>query len=343
MPTRASSVLLAVVLLAACGRLSPPQVVVDSATVPGPVVAAGQPELRDLSPTTETVWNCGSGGGTVIKHPTMSVITNYAVEWEVGGTVGVGVHIGDGIIPGGADLRASLEGRYVTEFEQGVQQGTGWDLPAEPNSAVVYTLMWREMWQPGYIDVRLADQSVVRVNVRYRTGIQSDIVGKQPLACGTQQPPAQQTTQPPSISPSSPPSEGPFREHRTDAIGSDTLAQVTYSDGIAPFTQQELDTSHSRLQMVNPETTSDGCGVARYAAEQVWFGAASQTTLTVNGSPVGEVYGGTGSHGYIINLTIHVGDRICVNPVPAGGFHICLGPDLYYHYDSYCYRGHCQQ
>lgn len=43
--------------------------------------------------------------------------------------------------------------------------------------------MWREVWQPGYVEIRLADQSVVRVNLRYRTGIQSEIVGKQQQIC----------------------------------------------------------------------------------------------------------------------------------------------------------------
>jgi len=337
--------LVGVCLLTAC--ISPsPQASVASAPVPGPVVPVGQPEMRDLGPTTETVWNCGSGGGTVVKHPTMSVVTNHAVEWQVGGTVGVGVKIGEGIIPGGADLSASLEGRYVSRLEQGIQQGTGWDLPAEPNTIMVYTLMWREVWQPGYIYVRLADQNVVRVDIRYRTGIQSEIVGKQKQTCGGEQTPPVQPGGQPALTAQPIPtmqarSQGPFHEHRQDSIGSGIFSQVTYSDGLAPFTQQELNTSHSRLQLINPDTTSDGCGVAVYNVEKIWFGAASRTTLMVNGSPVGEVYAGTGKHGYIVNLTIRVNDRICVNPVPPGGFHINFGPDLYYHYDSYCYRGHC--
>lgn len=200
---------LIVVLLVACSPSSSPTSVA-SAPVPGPVVPVGEPEIRDLGPTTETAWNCGNGGGTVVKHPAMSVLTNYAVEWQVGGTGGVGVRIGDGVIPGGVDLSATLEGHYTTGLEQGIQQGTGWDLPAEPNTIVVYTLMWREKWQPGYVDVRLADQSVVRVAVRYRTGIQSEIVGKQRQSCGEESPPpVQQVTQQP-IAPVSTqlPSEG---------------------------------------------------------------------------------------------------------------------------------------
>lgn len=189
---RAKLLLIMAISLVACNPT--PSALPPSSAAPavGPVVPVGQPEIRDLGPSTETVWNCGSGGGPVVKHPSMSVATNWAVEWEVGGTAGTGVRIGDGIIPGGVDLSVSLEGRYANKFDQSIQQGIGWDLPAEPNTVVVYTLMWREVWQPGYVDVRLADQRVVRVNVRYRTGIQSEIVGKQQQSCGA----GQQTSQP---------------------------------------------------------------------------------------------------------------------------------------------------
>jgi hypothetical protein len=180
---------LLVIAMTACNSPSSAGPIVATA-VPGPVVPMGEQEIRDLVPTTETVWNCGSGGGTVIKRPAMSVVTNHTVEWQVGGTNGVGVKVGQGVIPGGVDLSTSLEGRFSTFFEQGIQQGTGWDLPAEANSIVVYTLMWREIWQPGYVDVHLADQTVARVNVRYRVGIQSEIVGKQKQNCDTGQSPS---------------------------------------------------------------------------------------------------------------------------------------------------------
>jgi hypothetical protein len=192
-------------LLTACSPTSSPQPPLPQPTtiavaVPGPIVASGQQEIRDLAPTTETVWNCGSGGGTVVKHPAMSVLTNHAVEWQVGATTGVGVTIGEGVIPGGVNLSATLEGRVANKFDQGIMQGTGWDLPAETNTIVLYTLMWREVWQPGYVDVQLANQSVSRVNVRYRIGIQSEIIGKQIQRCGTEQPP----TTAPGITPPKP-------------------------------------------------------------------------------------------------------------------------------------------
>jgi hypothetical protein len=174
-----------------------------SAPLVGPVIPVGEAEVRDLSPTTEVVSNCGSGGGTVIKHPSMSVVTTYGVEWEVGGTAGVGVTIGEGVVPGGVSLSSALEGRIANQLDESIQRTTAWDLPAEPDTVVEYTLMWREVWQPGFVEIRLADESVLRVNVRYR-GIQSDIVGKHAEDCSsnpltTQQPNATALSQTPDV------------------------------------------------------------------------------------------------------------------------------------------------
>jgi hypothetical protein len=222
-------------LLAACSPTPSQAPEVASVPIPGPVVPVGEPEVRDLGPTTETVWNCGSGGGIVVKHPSMSVITGHAVEWEVGGTTGVGVTIGEGVLPGGVDLRATLEGHYTTQFDQSIQQGTAWDLPAEPNTVVVYTLMWREVWQPGCVEVRLADQSIVRVNVRYRTGIQSEVVGKRVQACEEEQqpPPTQPVVATPTATAARSETCGPAVVlgpwHLVDGQGQDVL--IDASDG----------------------------------------------------------------------------------------------------------------
>lgn len=164
------------------------------ASIVGPVVPTGPSEVRDLDPTTEIVPNCGGGGAPIVKHPSMSVLTSHAVEWKVGGEAGIGVRVGDGPIPGGVDLSAALDTHLNGGFEGGVQQSTAWDLPAEPNTVMEYTLMWREVWQPGYIEVRLEDKSIKRVNVRYRAGIQSEIIGQQRLSCDGEQSIAPQPT-----------------------------------------------------------------------------------------------------------------------------------------------------
>lgn len=184
-----ASILFALALFSACGGQSPAPISQVAAAQPGPLILDGAPDSVDLGPTVETVWNCGEGP-IITKHPSRSVGTNYSVEWQVGGTSGFGIIIGQGIIPGGIDLTATLEGRYVTGFDQSGTQGNGWDLPADPNTKMTYTLMWREIWQRAHSDVRLADQSVARVEIRYRTGIQSDIVGKERELCGNQNRPS---------------------------------------------------------------------------------------------------------------------------------------------------------
>lgn len=178
---------LVALLIVACSPEAASNTIARSSE-PGPLVPVGEPEAVDLGPTIESVWNCGSGGGTVVKHPSRSVATNHAIEWEVGGTTGFGVKIGEGAIPGGVDLSTTMEGHYRTQLDQSGQQGTSWDLPAEPNTVVEYTLMWREKWQSGYIDILSPNQSNVRANVRYRTEIQSEIVGKRVQPCDGAQP-----------------------------------------------------------------------------------------------------------------------------------------------------------
>lgn len=157
----------------------------------------------------------------------------------------------------------------------------------------------------------------------------------------TQQAIRPQATKPPVVTaPTVLQGQTPLRNHETTSIGSGVLANVTYSDGMAPISNEKIH-QYGQLQLINPTTTSDGCGVAMYNTNTIWFGSGSRTTITVNGVSIGELYQGTGNHGYIFEWAIKVNDRICVTPISTGGFHFGIGPDVYIHYDSYCYRGHC--
>lgn len=189
------AVLLALSLVG-CGAPATPAPPASAYAV-GPVVPVGSTEVRDLTPMTETVSNCGGGNVTIVKHPSMTILTSHTIEWEVGGQIGVGLTIGEGVIPGGVNLSGAFDSHIISGNESGIEQSTAWDLPAEPNTIMEYTLAWREIWQPGAVEVRLADQSVINVNVRYRTGIQSDIIGQQKLNCdGSQE--VLSTAEPPS-------------------------------------------------------------------------------------------------------------------------------------------------
>jgi len=145
---------------------------------------------------------------------------------------------------------------------------------------------------------------------------------------------------PPSVAPTE--TTGPFREHKIASVGSGPLANVTYSDGMYPLSQQELNRSYPRVQYINPGTTQDGCGIALYDVEKIWFGSALVSTITVNGSVIGEVTVAAGPLGYIFDYPLRRGDKICMTAFSnEKGFHFAFGPDMYAHYDSHCYRGNC--
>ncbi|PIE82102.1 MAG: hypothetical protein CSA11_01665 [Chloroflexi bacterium] len=161
----------------------------------GSIVPTGQQEIRDLSPTTETIPNCSGGNTPVTKHPSMTVATSYAIEWEVGGEVGAGVTIGEGVVPGGANLEGALNGAISNGLDSGIEQSSAWDLSAEPNTIREYTIMWQEVWQPGYVNIILPTGKNIQVNVVYRSGIQSDIIGDKLLDCNGRQITATQPAQ----------------------------------------------------------------------------------------------------------------------------------------------------
>lgn len=145
----------------------------------------------------------------------------------------------------------------------------------------------------------------------------------------------------PTISIKSEEIPSPLRPHKAESIGTGVFENATYSDGNAEFTDEKLNGSYYRILPINSKTTSSGCGISIYKASEVWFGSARKTTLYINGTAVGETYFGTGKHGHIIPVSIEVGDELCVSPIPPDGFLIYIGPDTYYHYDSFCYRGYC--
>jgi hypothetical protein len=84
-------------------------------------------------------------------------------------------------------------------------------------------------------------------------------------------------------------SAGSFREHRqTPIVRTGVLAQGTYSDGMAPFTESDI-SAHLNIQRIRLEENPDGCGVAFLSADEIWFGSSVKTTLTINGFSVGTI------------------------------------------------------
>jgi len=162
---------------------------------------------------------------------------------------------------------------------------------------------------------------------------------------------AQPTTQPTAtsaqvIAPTASPSvesTGPLREHKIASVGTGVFMQATYSDGLAQYEEGWLQTSHSQYQRMWATDNPDGCGSTIYESDRMWISSSRQTNVTVNGNVIGQISSATGPHGYIVEYAVHIGDEICItNPDTVYGFQIVIGPDIYYHYDSYCYRGGCQ-
>lgn len=349
-------ILVSVVCLAACtpdgtepGAARETEV--ESGTQPprvSPVMPFGDPEVRDLQPTIEVVSNCGGVTQPVVKHPSITVGSSHSVEWEVGGTVGVGLQIGSDLAPAKVDLNAALEGSVSRDLTNSIQQGNAWDLPAEPGYIMEYTIMWREVWQPGYIDVTFLapEPEILRIDVKYRTGVQSEIVGQNATRCDS----GSEVTVTQAIATTRPPDEPqpvqsleqvPIRDHTPFSAGDGVFANVTVSDGQADFSSFELDTNHQHIQGIRREEQPDGCDEANHASDHIWVTGTPGMTLNVNGQEVGTYRIAPDFHGYMLDFSVNVGDQLCAVNFGAEGFSIIFGPDVYYHYDSYCHRFGC--
>lgn len=186
----------------------------------GKIVPEGEPVRIDLRSTAERIPNCSGSSSTITKNPSMTIITSHSVEWKVGGQAGVGLTIGEEVIPFGVDLSGALEGSMAEGVDQGFAQVSSWHLSAAPGEIVEYTLAWWELWQPGYIDVTMADQTITRVYVRYRSGIQSDIVAQKATHCDGEaiSEATIGSTTPSSTSNETPPQTGTTIETRSDKL-----------------------------------------------------------------------------------------------------------------------------
>lgn len=199
---RCLALLFAVLLagvLTSCGGDKPPSVPTATPTqVPtatqtptptpepylGPFIPLGEPVHRDLGTSTERIRNCVEDGEEpIIKTPSSSVATSYNVQWSVGGKTGGGFKIGGGVLPIEVNLEASLAATYGNEVTQLTTRGTGWQLPAKPNTIVTYILSWGETWQPGYVEFRVLGQSAMPIDVMYRLDVTSEIVAEDAQFC----------------------------------------------------------------------------------------------------------------------------------------------------------------
>jgi hypothetical protein len=137
--------------------------------------------------------------------------------------------------------------------------------------------------------------------------------------------------------------EGPFRSHYQVVVGDGIFAQGTFSDGLATYSEQWMwDNNYFRIQRIRPEEYPSGCDVARYNTNLVWISGTTGMQFSINDEVVGTYKIADNSHGYIFEWPINIGDKLCAVGFTSAGYSIIIGPDIYYHYDSYCYRGYCK-
>lgn len=155
-------------------------------------------------------------------------------------------------------------------------------------------------------------------------------------------PPAATSTHTPTATVTSTPPARLEEYTHAAGIGAGIFADAYYTDGNEPVKKNKINSLYPDIQWIDRSSTVGGCTKAKYTADLIWFNAGGPTQLTLKGSPVGEVFAATGKHGYILNLVIDENAELCVSPIPDAGFRIVLGPDMLFHYESFCYRGYCK-
>lgn len=151
----------------------------------------------------------------------------------------------------------------------------------------------------------------------------------------------------PSVSPPTQPSVStevmPIREHFQVVVGDGVFESGTFSDGLAPYSENWLwENKHFNIQRIRPEEYPSGCDVSRYNTNLVWISGSTGMQFSINDEVVGTYNIADDPHGYIFQWSIRMGDKLCALKYKSIGYSIILGPDIYYHYDSYCYRGNCK-
>lgn len=121
-------------------------------------------------------------------------------------------------------------------------------------------------------------------------------------------------------------------------VGSGIFENAYYSDGMENYDIQE----YYRVQRIRREENSSGCEIADVFSEVVWVTGNKGAEIKVNQKIIGKLNINTGNHGYISDFSIKPGDEICITGENLNGFSLVFGPDVLFHYDSYCYRGFCE-
>lgn len=99
--------------------------------------------------------------------------------------------------------------------------------------------------------------------------------------------------------------------------------------------------AYYKFQRIRFEEAPEGCDISSWFSQLLWVTGNKGAKILLNNELIGELQVDTGNHGYLLKLVINPGDQICIEGENRNGFSIIFGPDTYYNYDSYCFRGFC--
>jgi hypothetical protein len=284
--------------------------------------------------------------------------TNFQILVEAGGLVR------------GTPIPEFIEAELSTKIQTALsEQNIGsekreFELPltADAGTGLEHVLTFKETYLVGTIDVEFTDgiakihvEQLIKIELSGRTSTMID--PQEANEPSQEEKPEQESTAvaAPETHPTSeensfsePPAEttidtpsASLLSQTVENIGTGVFTQAAYSDGMAEISYNDINAQYSNIQTINPQTSDTGCGIARYDVSELWFAGAAGSSLLINGEQVGQLSFGNGPHGHMISIDIFFGDEICIDPIPPGGYGMVLGPDVYFHYDSYCYRGFC--
>ena len=291
--------------------------------------------------------NCGGTGPLKQSLGTqVSVTKQIVIGGKAKGSAGGEVEIPETMR---LQLELAIEASYQQMYERANARLDTIMMEAAPESHVVYKIQWErqefssvatfendgELFETPYTFVLNTPKVVDSVKESCPDiGEVSAPTPVSPTQASAEQSPSGET----SLE-----GDGPFRPHYQVVVGDGIFSQGTFSDGMAPYSEQWLwDNNHFKIQRIRQEEYPSGCDVSRYNANLIWIAGTTGMQISINDEIVGTYKIADYPHGYIFEWPINIGDKVCAVGFRSVGFMIIIGPDIYYHYDSYCYRGACQ-
>ncbi len=349
-----ASMLFGFLILTGC---SPSGVDETSEAIVDIFVFPGEPELRLLSEEPIQQNNC-EGSAETSQTLTREHTVLYSLE------LGLGIEVsadGRAKIPeiGEVGVGVEVAETYKVSYGREVSLSRAITVAAKEGTNIQHTIRQYEVWETGEILI-VAGSINKRLPYSFRRDFSIEQLPPANIGCPasdsltrpatesvqsaetlTGQPPEQPLQVTEESSTGLTPSQSAIRPHTAFSAGDGVFANVTVSDGQAELSSSDLSTSHQHIQRIRREEQPSGCDTAFYASDKIWVTGTPGMRLTLDGQVVGTYRIAPDSHGFMLDMSIEVGQEICAVDYGPEGFSIIFGPDVYYHYDSYCHRGFC--